>query len=1064
MSKQILLVVVAAILATIGVVVLYSEIRTAPNGVESSETETETPQATEPEGESQAASSEPRVASRRGGVDSRAAAQELTVQLACEVRSSSGDPLEGALVSWCPLDFYQASMSVSPIDWVVLEASTSYSHSDDMGIAQLSSDSLDRKGALWVTLPGYEPKGAVINGSGSRQIAFKDRVVHLTLTPSDQLSVVVGRGNDTTVASATVVQRYALSHAPGGETEALYSLFVRSKLYVAPGAVLLAAERDVFVYQAQSEVQVSERTSHVGGGVLSLQLGNTFNLDVRTEGPLPIGSDCKVAIHHLASDGILDSILILTSEVDGDFGSAMIPSYPDGPYRIVLDGHGIMTQEHVISAPPASGRERIVFPIKASKTVKLYIHDREGSPILNASVRPQWSGIDSGQGIGLPRTLSDSKGDAVVSSLPDGVVSLELNHPDYLPMSIGPFLADSLVDEVIDVTLIQPATLRGTVTFQGKPVENFHVSCWIGDWVGWTSIDVTESADGAFIIDSAPMGEVSVVASALGYGQSRVAIVTVTADQGGDVTLELTESVVGRGFVLDDDTGEPIAGAQVVLWTLHSTDPIETTGEQALTAADGSFQLDGFAPGAASASVYADGYVSSAMTATGSASKGPDFGTIRLLPSQPLVVQFRSPGITDWSVYMVEASGVGYMLPEGLAADGVVTLPGGRRGEYKFVVTAPDGTEMWERFMVWGPGPWVKQVDFGVQATYNVRLLGTKEQLTGVGGVMVSESRAFREASGGFKPLESGTREFSITAFGEGPHLVTVTSKTGGTWNRLMIPAGSASGTTFELNLEDRKDAVVRVVNGGGEPLQGLYVSFRSKLNPASFVDSATTDSEGLAYINRLDEWEGELVIRDQARVGMFGLAVEFPTDGSPLEVVWNVVTDLRLNVHDGGVALEGLDVWIHTPGGVSSIDLMNVTKEGVVFHQGLAPGEYLLQPGGNWVWPDGKSIHVTEDGFSPSSIEFLRRGDLLITVRDEFGNPLSGIPLSLSHEGFEESVADGVDDGLVTAPGGLTTDKNGTVLLLGLPHGQVLCTLPGGSTKTLTVPASAMGEEMISQ
>ncbi|MFT6363683.1 MAG: hypothetical protein ACJAZ8_002104 [Planctomycetota bacterium] len=852
---------------------------------------------------------------------------------------------------------------------------------------------------------------------------------------------------------------------PGGESEALYALFVREHPVALGQVARFPAAGYAFSYSAHTLERSTGESHHTGGGLVELDLQDAVTIQCFFRGKAPVGSRPKITVYGLVEGEPAETRASrqLPKELAAE---NLLVAWTEGEsIRLQFEGLGLLTQQVTFRDVRPGVPLEATFDVVPGIRFDVHVQDIEGNPVEGASVLPSWSNDSDEFCLGTAFDTTDSEGHVVVANLPAELFTLWVTREGFDNSASGPHLTAGMDRAEITVVLTKPGELRGRVTFQGEPVENFHIASWTGgrQMIGLVSEDFTESIDGSFLLSTAPVGEVYVLASATGFGQSRVVQVQVSLMAGGDVELELSEPVQGRGTIVDEVTGEPVSGAEVIGWTLMATTPIESMGIGVRTGADGSFELPGFGPGAASASVYAEGFVDAAITAVGEAGGGADFGTIHLLPATPLTVRFVDPGVADWSSYLVSADGVGNLEPQGLGADGVVVLPGARRGEYRFVLTNPSGLRRWERFLVWGAGPWEKTIDFGSSNQYQVHFTGAADLLEQGARIYVSSNGTFRSGKEWSGLVGAGASEVAVTAFGDEDHLVRVFGQQFKQLGSLMIPNDAPSGTVFEMDLSQPKTGRVQLISGSGQAMEGMEVSFRSAQNPNCHVASATTDAKGIAILECLDRWEGQLVIRDQARLGMFGVPVALPKDGSVLVVAWDVVSDLSLSVHDDGVPLEGLDVWLHTPDGVVSIDLMNVSSDGSAAHQGLAPGKYLLQPGGTWVWPEDIEVKVTADGFVPGAIEFRRLGALEFVVTTATGIPVEGAEFTLGHVQLGSDLEAWLADGLITGEASLRSDNGGRLALARIPRGTIAWSLASGESGNLQVlPAGLTRVEIV--
>jgi len=176
------------------------------------------------------------------------------------------------------------------------------------------------------------------------------------------------------------------------------------------------------------------------------------------------------------------------------------------------------------------------------------------------------------------------------------------------------------------------------------------------------------------------------------------------------------------------------------------------------------------------------------------------------------------------------------------------------------------------------------------------------------------------------------------------------------------------------------------------------------------------------------------------------------PTDGEPLELVFDSDRSLAVRALDGEVPLDGLFMLVtYADEGIRAIQ-MPLDGDGVLRHGPVSDVDFDCHPMAPWVWPEVVRVHAVERGAAPATIQLRRRGDLVVRIVDQAGLPLAGIPLKLTETASGTPVSSWLSAGLVVAePGGMVTDSQGELRLTGLPHGDFTWEAPSLSLAGVT-------------
>ncbi len=357
------------------------------------------------------------------------------------------------------------------------------------------------------------------------------------------------------------------------------------------------------------------------------------------------------------------------------FGSApygLAIAGPDGSFRIGSLGAG----EHQIaaSAPgfnpvgsrkvqvPAGGVvEGVVLVLDAGKALAGKVLDRDGAPVEDASVRADLDTAGLGRKSGERKTLAtrvtartSADGSFRLGGLGDGPFIVRASHPEHGSRRLEPVEPGR---EDLELRLPGRTGVAGIVreAESGEPVRRFTVGFGEPDerfslpfhLRGDMPARRFDSADGSFEIVDLKSSEVGLRVTAPGFVQESLPGVEVKPGEirrGVDVRLRRGGSI--RGRVVEQGSGEPVAGVEVH-WNAEREDAApELPRGRGTSGPDGSFLLQGLRPG--KANLFAS---------------HPDF-----VPGPGVLVEVRAGGVTE---------GVSVAIGRGGAIEGLAVGPDG---------------------------------------------------------------------------------------------------------------------------------------------------------------------------------------------------------------------------------------------------------------------------------------------------------------------------------------------------------------------------------------------------
>jgi hypothetical protein len=501
-----------------------------------------------------------------------------------------------------------------------------------------------------------------------------------------------------------------------------------------------------------------------------------------------------------------------------------------------------------------------------------------------------------------------------------------------------------------------------------------------------------------------------------------------------DVEITLAHALPGAGRVVDRESGEPVAGAEV-----------EVIGAGGLglpwlsftCSQDGTFECEAFVRGANSLRVRASGHAEVGVTANCSGDF-LDWGDIRL--PRPQALELRLTGLEAWNgdlAQLTTSSVNGPKLPvTSFDRGGVARFEAVPPGDAQVVID--ESPSVWTRLQLrLDPGAdWLFEHRIGGGKRVDVRVLKDGAVAESVhqilvatvepSGIFTIRSRnAHEDGVYAFEGLESDSAQVWIIDGG-----VTLANKT--------VTFGAESRLVVDVEI-DSEFLRMRVVDVEGDALASATVTLRNA-DGESILGLDDTDSSGWAELAGIP---AERVIADVYH-DVVGWRFGVPIDASVREQEFVLAAEgsLVLKLVDGDVALADVTTRIETPSGTVLTRPRPTGVDGTVRYEPLGEGQYRIVCRRSDCWRAVADVALAAGEKATPTVRMRRLAELELVVRSAEGTPLVGVEVELRSSEFEASVADWI--GQKAVEGELRTDKDGKLRLKGLPSGPYVWSVSG--------------------
>lgn len=809
------------------------------------------------------------------------------------------------------------------------------------------------------------------------------------------------------------------------------------------------------------------------GEALVLVLDDTFTARGTVWSEAPLGMARVLGLAELTNGERRQLGWSVVAE-DGSWGPVDLPLVEDAVRFVFrLEGGDCVPLEELREPPSAGSALTIEFRPQLGTDLLVHLVEETPSgkvPVPHGRVTVTWSWAEGDERPQV-RTWADEAGEATVHGTPTTLSWLDIHG------SAEGFVTGSQTHiqcpkgtppgKVFEVELERAGRLHGRCVRGGEPVEDFRIIYWYELFQARQTAHFSNREDGSFEITSAPLGEVTLVAVAGDdLAQSASAGALVSAEGDTEVLLTLNEPTVGVGLVLDALTGEPVAGATVDPQLLHATKVMGSRGRTFSVAADGSFEVTGFAAGVGRIVASAPGYT--AVAREGSFRDGQvDFGVIALSRPQPLRVELLTPGpLPERGVWLTsDANGHTDIPMTRFPSDGVLVLEDVQPGMHAMSLCWHGGGMLTVSLVNLAPGrEWVVQIPFETPEPLIVELV------TGEGRQPPPDAALFV----GYRNREGQPVSISMDDIVDG-HYITDPE-------RIEVPLVDADEVTVKVlhgwnpdtvyacvhkRFEPGEPRVVRVpldgpslevsvVDGDGKPVRDAQVS---AIGPAGLVRARELlRSDGTATFRGL-LFDRVWLFVQHDRLGLSSPeVVELSrTEDTVVELEFDPDDDLVLRLTDGSRPIAGAPLMLYSPAPRTILGNRTTDRDGLATFERVGHGTWHVESLPASCWQVSETFEFDGD---PGSIDIpvRRLGNLTVEVTDADGASLGGIALEVHSGEFDTAVSAWVDDGRVQAStGGLVTGEDGTLLLSHLPRGVYTCRVVAAQEVTAEIDVAPL-------
>lgn len=962
-----------------------------------------------------------------------------TVPSEVRVVTSAGAPISGALVTWSPLSraWLERAIHWPDLDWSGLERDRRTFESDTDGrvvIEDLPRTAHAEASVLWITHPGHRATSVSLDFPSS-ELALPSQV---SLEPCAPIVVRVLDVNGEPAQGATIVELVDFSRDDAlveGEMRERAGYVLRAVTQSdANGSARLAAFADKhYVYAELGDLR-SEPWLGAAPANVTLELRPTFRAGGRVDldaAARPSDMRVKCTVFRGYEGTVVERLAV---RPDGTWGDVELPLLKCDHYAFSFRG-GDLAEEVVTHPPPEVGtRLTVDFKPKSGLSIPVRVVDVDGAPLKDATASVHWNVGGRWQGLSVK---TDRDGNAVIRNCVAGQIWVRARADRFIQKTLPELALTSQPTEPFVVQLDRAGRITGRCTRAGKPVADFSVLFWLSGGESRGKEVVSGSADGSFVIEDSPLGDVQLVVTTNDVARGDAQRVTVTAGVASEVAFELSEAISGTGRVIDSATGEPVSGARVQVVIL---DPMKNLVMELWKAAepvssDGSFKLSGLVPGANVVAVTAPGYGKRDVRAIGVAGGVIEFGTIGIHRTGSAEIQLVSNTPIDFTQYRASIDGSVFVPDQSFSADGRLGYEDLDPDSYSLTITFPDGAQRVDDLVV-RPG-----ARTGIEIP--IRTTPVTVEVVAHGG---ASNEPYKLHVGFHNARFLAAEQTYVVPDSRRLQIDGMT----GEWMMLRLFDANARCVAIDevaltpsppalVRLRAREDTLTfRVSDGEKRPVPGVRVVVTTPSNDTGWKEQLETDARGECQMAPIALERVFVLLHHPDRGVELSQLVEVPRDGrGTIELVFAPQHTLRVRLLEHDVAVPNIEVSVQDSQRlVFGLGATFTDRDGIASWGPVGSGNVDLYVLNSKYWWSTRKLHVTGNDAIP--IQVRKAGSVDILVKDRDGNPVSGVAIDLRSVELKEWASTWIHEGLMPwPPHGLTSDPDGRIRADGLPSGE---------------------------
>jgi len=970
--------------------------------------------------------------------------------LSGEIRDPSGEPVEGARLSWTVILEDQCSKDLrwSDLDHERIRAATLSTTTGARGSFTFEDPPEGIEGSrsvVWISHAKWRAQSVILPVERDGWVWPIDP----ELVAGEPVEVEVKGGAGDPCPQAVVSQHLVFtgSHPDLTEEEIEARRFYwRELLTDDEGTALAPPGNDKIQLTARKGDRMSEPYVGIPAEPVLLTLLDSFSVsgEVRADAEIPTFSGTRIVLGFRDEPEAKAAWSALSMQVrdDGSFGPITYPISP-GDLLATWIGYGDVVGEYGNRPAPRPGEHvQLIFEVQVGERVSVRVEDVDELPIEGATVWGYPLRVDQFVDVGI-KAITDAEGRATRRGLPPGQVAIRAGKEGYAYADRG--MAPPPAPQIIlpwdgdeELLLILPPSVKvaGVVVMDGEPVTDFELSYWTGHENSLRR-DFSDE-EGRFEIAVEAGSEISLMASVEGLPQSGTGTVTVGEDEALDVELAIPPSRICRGQVIDSVTGGPLTAARLLPWTTSGGELLWRRGDEYTTDSEGRFEIPGFYPGRGGLEITADGYSTEYTTVHANHGEIIEYGIVPLSPLASAVVRVVGlEGDPTRCRLWQNLTKPHTRVP--LSADGSARLENLRPGLTTFLLQLPDGTIHTTKQRLLPAKVAEVLIRLGGDAELEVVVEGGTEhgELDEL-SVRISFSAAGRvpETMEGEIPESGRTVLRGLRA---GPSVVELLGSKGQPLQCETIEL--APGVRSQVRLSPDGDGRrLRLLAGEGDPCSTTYVRITLPGDRSGWCRWLWTDVEGELELGVIEASSILLFVQPTAGAVAFGVPVELDPDPSKVtEVHLETPAKLTLRLCEEGRQCSGVEMQFShgaLPPGHGGISFHS-DELGIVSGLHSTEGEYLVTPESPRYWPLTTAIDVAV-GREPYPVELYSLGTVRVCTLSRTGTPAPGVELELRHTALGAGVRDWIRDGSIASRAlPLSTGPSGDLELSGLPRGS---------------------------